>query len=290
MPTRRTLLLGSAGALASLAAVGAGVEADLLPGRVLAARALGLNGPAGRVPDVDAGPVSASSFRSRARGRRVGYAVSLPPGGTADGLPVIVALHGLGGTHRTGLRMGLPRFQAAAVAGGVDPFAVVTVDGGNGYYHPHHGDDAGAMIVDELLPRLAKAGLDTRRLGLYGWSMGGYGALRIAGLLGPATVRGVAAVSPALWTHAGDASRSGFDDAAEYRRYSVLGHQSALRGIPVRLEVGNGDPFRDATRSYAHGFGAKAATLSVEAGAHDTGYWRRMLPGDLRFLGRRLAA
>ena len=71
------------------------------------------------------------------------------------------------------------------------------------------------MVVDELLPLLADHGLRTDAIGLMGWSMGGYGALRLAGLLGPGRVRVVVAASPALWSDPDDASASWFDSSEE---------------------------------------------------------------------------
>jgi hypothetical protein len=292
MIRRRALLLGlPAGAAAAAAVVGLGElsEHDVIPGRVPLHRLLHLNGPNGTVPDVAAGPVTQGRFRSRHRHTEVGYAVCRPPGHRTDPLPVVISLHGENGSHLSGLGLGLPQFLAQAVADGVPPFAIATVDGGTGYYHPHDGEDAGAMITDELIPLLGRHRLDVARIGLHGVSMGGYGALRIAGLLGAPHVAGVAVAAPALWSDAAGAPPDGFATAAEADRYTLLGHQRDLAGIPVRLEVGDGDPFRDAVRDYAAGFPAGAdVTLTVNAGGHTTGYFRRMLPGDLAFLGARL--
>jgi pimeloyl-ACP methyl ester carboxylesterase len=128
------------------------------------------------------------------------------------------------------------------------------------------------------------------RIGLLGWSMGGYGALRLAGLLGPDRVSAVVAVAPALWSDPDDASSSGFDDVAEYERYSVLGRQEDLDGIPVRVDCGTGDPFYRAVQEYVEGFdGASEVVSSFEPGAHEEGFWRRMLPAELRFLGAHVA-
>ena len=63
--------------------------------------------------------------------------------------------------------------------------AVATVDGGNSYWHARRsGVDPASIIVQELLPLLARKGLDTERIALMGWSMGGYGALLLASRLG----------------------------------------------------------------------------------------------------------
>ena len=143
------------------------------------------------------------------------------------------------------------------------------------------------MVTDELLPLVAERGLDVTSVGLIGWSMGGYGALRLAGLLGPHRVGAVVASSPALWQDGGDASASGFADAAEYEEFSVLGHQDDLAGIRVRVDIGTGDPFYRAVQDYVQSFPDDARVVSTfGSGAHDTAYWRRMLPAQLRFLGR----
>ena len=119
--------------------------------------------------------------------------------------------------------------------------------------------------------------------------MGGYAALRLAGLLGPSRVAAVVAVSPALWTDPAAASRSGFADAAEYRRYSVMHDQGRLDGIRVRIDCGLADPFAEAVRVYRRGFRREPAG-GFSFGSHDRGYWRRVLPEELAFLGSSLAA
>lgn len=101
----------------------------------------------------------------------------------------------------------------------------------------------------------------------------------------------MAAASPAVWSDPAAASRSGFEDAEEYERYSVVGHQDDLDGIAVRVDVGTGDPFYRDVQDYVDGFpdhDVRRAPLvsSFETGAHDPAYWRRMLPAELAFLGR----
>jgi enterochelin esterase-like enzyme len=166
---------------------------------------------------------------------------------------------------------------------------VATVDGGTSYYHPRpDGEDAGAMVLDEFLPLLQQQGLEVSRLGFQGWSMGGYGALRLSGLLGPPRVAAVAVMSAALWTDPAGASAYGFADAAEYERYSVMGHQADLDGVPVRLDCGTDDPFYSADRAYVAGFD-HPIPHTFQPGAHDEAYWTRMLPAQLRFVGAGLA-
>jgi predicted esterase len=289
MPTRRAVLLGgTAGVAVGLAGAGVGVQQGLLPGRPWLQAELGLNGEDGTVPDVEPGPVEEGSFRSEARGGvETGWSVIRPPGDPPTAC--VVALHGLGADHRmlTNPQLAVPRYLAAHVERGGTPFAIVAADGGRTYWHPRPGgEDASRMVTDELLPLVAGLGLDTSRLGLIGWSMGGYGALRLGGLLGPARVTAVVACSPALWSDPEEASPAGFADAEEYERESIFHRQAELAGIPVRVDIGTGDPFYRDVEDYVAGFPERAEiTSTFEPGGHTPGYWRRMLPAQLSFLG-----
>ena len=97
------MLVGASGALAAVAVGGGLVATDVLPGRTRLRAALGLTGDDGTVPDVEPGPMASGSFEStRRRGRTTAWAVSYPPGHErGDPLPVLVSLHGKGGTHRS---------------------------------------------------------------------------------------------------------------------------------------------------------------------------------------------
>lgn len=282
---RRTVVAGVAG-VGVAAAAGAAV---------LVLRDDGAGpGPAARVPDVTPGPVEWHAFRSSARlGERVTWAITRPPG-VEGPLPVAVALHGHGGSaaQLMGARIDLPRFLAAAVRDGGPPFAIAAPSGGNSFWHPRpSGEDAGAMVTDELLPRLAaRDDVVTGRIALIGWSMGGYGALRLGGLLGPAQVSVVCAGSPGLYLDPELAHPDGFADAAEYERYSVFGKQDQLSDIPVRLGCGESDAFYEPTRAYADGFPPGAdVTTSFAPGGHTLDFTLTHLAAELAFVGERIA-
>ena len=75
-------------------------------------------------------------------------------------------------------------------------------------------------------------------------------------------------------------------DADEYDEFRVTGRQDDLAGIPVRIDCGTGDPFYRAVEDYVDGFPDDAdVTATFEPGRHQAGYWRRMLPAELEFLG-----
>jgi predicted esterase len=285
------VLAGLGGAAAAVAAGGIAVDEGWLPGRARLRRVLGQTGPSGHIPDVTPGRVVSGSFVSRyRRGARTGWSV-LYPGPRVERLPVLVALHGLGGTHRSFVDvLGVDRFLAAAASSGVPRFAIATVDGGTTYWHPRpDGEDAGGMVLHELLPLLAGQGLRTGRLAFHGYSMGGYGALRLAPLVGRQAVRATAVLSAAIWRDPTSASASGFADAAEYERYTVFGRQADLDGIAVRLDCGSEDPFFPEDEAYVAGF-RRPVTATFGEGAHDPAYWTRMMPHQLAFVGRALAA
>ncbi|HTL40065.1 MAG TPA: alpha/beta fold hydrolase [Pseudolysinimonas sp.] len=286
--SRRGLLLGGLGVLVAGATGVAGIEAGLIPGRTTLHALLGLNGPDGEIPEAVAGPAVRGEFVSEARGgARCGWTISYPPGAAVgDALPVVVILHGYDGTNRTAFtKLGFDSFQANARS----PFALGSVDGGNSYWHPRRsGGDSGAMVVDEFLPLLGDHGLRTDRIGLIGWSMGGYGALLLASQLGPDRVAGVVAQSPAMWVDAGHSPEGAFDDAEDYAAHDLAGRQGELDGIPVRIDCGTGDGFYPVVRDYAAGFSTPPAG-GFEPGGHDVGYWRRVIPPELEFLAQHVA-
>jgi dienelactone hydrolase len=290
--SRRGFLAGVGGVVVSGAAVAVGVDEGVLPGRSWVRRQLADEGVEGLVPRVTPGRTFSGSFVSEARlGKRCGWTIAMPPGAQGR-LPVVVVLHGRRNDHWSVFSpryLALDRFLAAAVRRGAAPFALASVDGGDTYWHPRDdGEDSGAMVLDEFLPLIASHGLEVGRLGLMGWSMGGYGSLRLAGILGPDRVAGVVAESPALWHDFEDTSPGSFDDAADFAEVTVFGRQDTLAGIPVRIDCGVADPFYDATRDYVGGFDDPPAG-GFQPGGHDAGYWRRMAPAQLRFLSRALS-
>lgn len=247
------------------------------------------DGPAGPVPDVGGTEVTSGSFVSQARkGAQCGWSIAAP----ADGLPVVVVLHGRRNDHRSAFarsHLALDRFLAAGMADGMPAFAIASVDGGDTYWHERSsGEDAGAMVVEEFLPLIAKRGLDTSRVALLGWSMGGFGALHLVPALGSA-LQGVGVMSPALWHRYADTSPGSYDDAADFARVTIFGREETLAGVPLRVDCGKGDPFYPATRDLVADLAPRPAG-GFSRGGHDVGYWRRVVPGQLQFLAEALTA
>lgn len=295
MPLSRRSLLTAGGAIFGTGTVAAavGIQTEVLPGRSWFYQHLGINGSAGAAPDVEIGPVVSGSFASAARGVDVGWSVAHPPGMAGRRLPVVVALHGRGESHTNGMSRdheALPWFLAAGVAAGVPPFAIATVDGSETYWHDRaSGDRAGTMVVSEFLPLLARRGLDTSRVGFLGWSMGGFGALHFAMQLGASRVAAACALSPAIWPSYDQTTPGSFDDADDFSANTPFGRQSDLEGIPVRIDCGDSDPFYSNVRAYREGFTTQPAG-GFALGAHNSEYWRRVLPAHIVLLGTSLAA
>jgi enterochelin esterase-like enzyme len=223
------------------------------------------------------------SFISAARGGvKTNWVIALPPGQSGMLRPVI-ALHGKDGNANMMLEAGVEDGLAQLVKAGKPPFAVVGVDGGNTYWHRRaSGGDSGAMVLEELLPMLSSMGMDVSRVGFMGWSMGGYGALRLGAILGPARTAGICAISPALFTSFTGSAPGAFDSYDDWVQNSVLG-LPALSQIPLRVDCGTGDRFCFATRQFVNQL-KKPPAGSFSAGGHDMDYWREQLPSELAWM------
>ena len=284
--SRRAVLLGS------LAAAGIGAVAvaeGALPGRHRVSSALGLGHPGAGLPSGPVGKKVSGRFVSASRlGRSVGYTIAYPTG-VAERLPVVVVLHARGVDHRSAFhQLGLDRFLTA----GGHRMAVASVDGGDTYWHHRAtGEDSGAMVTSEFLPVLQAHGLDVSRLALFGWSMGGYGALWLSGTLGARRVAATAALSPALWHRPGQTAAGAFDDPKDFAAHDVFSHVSALAGIPVRIDCGADDGFCPTSRDYLRLLQATlrpAPSGAFAPGGHTVAYWRATVPKQLAFLAAKL--
>ena len=249
-----------------------------------ALRTLIKSSPAGAAPALITG-----SFVSAARGGvTTNFAIARPPGQTVALRPVI-ALHGKGSDAATVMAGGVEQGLAQAVNVGLPPFAVVAVDGGGSYWHRRSsGEDAGAMVLGELLPMLGEQGLDTSRVGFLGWSMGGYGALLLGARLGPARTAAICAVSPALWLSSGASAPGAFDGPEDFAANSVFG-LPGLASIPIRIDCGYSDPFYGATKQFIAQLPNPPAG-GFSPGGHDGGFWSAQLPAEIAWMAPLLTA
>ncbi|MCG7593344.1 alpha/beta hydrolase [Mycobacterium sp. C3-094] len=271
------------------AMLGLGYRAGLVTAAGVTAVSALTRAAAVAAPPAAAPTYAAGTFTSAARGGApTNWIIARPPGQTAPLRPVIL-LHGKDSSAATVMSMGAEQFLADAVAAGVPPFALAAVDGGNGYWHRRaSGDDPGAMVLDEFLPLLAEQGLDTSRVGFLGWSMGGYGAMLLGARLGAARTAAICAVSPALWTAPGAAAPGAFDGAADYEANSVWG-LPGLTGIPLRIDIGDDDPFAAATRQFIGQLPTPPAG-GFSPGGHNAAFWSSQLSSELTWMAPLLTA
>jgi len=297
--TRRGLLLG-AGAVGVLGVTGVIggyqlIEHDVLPGRIRLNSMLGASGQSPAIPDVEPGPLVTGTYRSDARGGvEVGWVVAYPPGVRRNAaIPVTLALHGRDGSSDWVFEaLSLSYFLADRVQNdGVPPFAIAAIDGGDATnWHPRDsGDDPLAMLTEEYVPMLGERGLSTEQIGLWGWSLGGYGALLLASQLGPSRVAAVVASSPALWRTAEEVAPDTFDGSGDFDRYNIFTKEADLDGIPVRIDIGDNDSFTPAVKQFRSELTVTPAG-GVQPGSHDAAFWMRVAPEEIAFLGEHLAA
>ena len=173
----------------------------------------------------------------------VGWTIAYPTGAIGP-VRILIALHGRWATpHRHLRHRPAPGSGARPTAGCRHPAVRDrNIDGGDAYGVPVPTARTPGRWWSTSSFRCCPLGLDTSRFGLLGWSMGGYGALWLASLLGPQRVAAVVAPGPALWLVAGDAAPGGLDSAADLRRL-VFARRANLAGIPLRIDCGAGDPF-----------------------------------------------
>ena len=292
-PTRRQFLLGSAGARGVAGAVGVG---GLLVGQDSPAP------PPQRIPDpprrgTPTDAVSTTEWvTSAARGRRVRLVTVVPPAAERSRLPVCVALHGLRGNALWWGEAGNRGILGDAWAGGVPPFALVGVDGGDNYWHPYAaGDDPLRMLLDELPVWLRERGfavapaagdLPGEPAMVVGVSMGGAGALTYtrARMRLRRPPRAVAAISPGLFTDWRVAAKRPFAGQADWEAHDPLRFFPEITPVPAGIWCGDRDPFVDATRRYI-GL-ARHEVGAISPGRHDGLYYAKVMPEVTGFLGR----
>lgn len=147
--------------------------------------------------------VRVQTFRSEVLGRDVSYTVDLPASyATGDRrYPVVYALHGLFEGHGFWARRGLAAaLEALREKGEVPEFVVVAVDGGNSFFvNGPKGRYEDLVTTDAIAHVESTYRVVPGRAGraIFGVSMGGYAALRIA-LARPDLFRAVATHSAML--------------------------------------------------------------------------------------------
>ena len=252
--TRRGALLGSGAAL-GIGVAGFASWQTLPYGVRFGVRStLGLN-PAPFVPDAPSGRVRLEQVTSRHMGE-IELFTAVPEGyGEGQGLPVVVALHGSSASAAAFEGFGLGRVVTAAERAGAPPFVLAGTDDGPGGWLPAGASDPQAMLRDELPRWLDERGHDASRRVLWGWSRGGYGALRFA-QTEPRWARALALFSPAV--QPGD---------------PALEDLGALADLPLGLWCGEDDPFREGADALGAALPTPPDPDVAGPGGHTRIYW-----------------
>ncbi|MBI4461236.1 MAG: hypothetical protein HY648_14405 [Acidobacteria bacterium] len=210
-----------------------------------------------------AGRAECRTIPSRILGRAVRYCVLLPPSYDTEKTrryPVLYHLHGLGDNERSLLRFGGWEIVEQMQEGGrIGEFLIVAADGGRGFYiNSRDGSERYEdFFVEEFIPAIEGRyrGFGSRAgRGIGGFSMGGYGALRL-GFRYPQLFASVSAHSAALFDDMpadvadslGGRSRpfgKPFDPA--YWRQNApltIARTANLRGLKIYLDCGRQDEY-----------------------------------------------
>ena len=298
--TRRQILAAGLGAVAGIVIAGAaGVELvshGVLPGKqALDQLEGGCSVSSPQLQFAQLGRSLSGSFHSQARGRAVGYTIAWPTGAEpGTPLPLVIMLHGEGGNHTNALSGMRPNEAVALVIDGrpLPQMAIVTVDGGSGYWNRHPGDDPMEMVISELIPLCQgmNLGREPQKIGTMGISMGGYGAILLAEKF-PDVIRAVAAISPAIWTsyeQARAVNPGAYASAADFAANDAVTHAAELSGTPVRVASGNDDPFHPGVLALAHNL-PDTATVVLSNGCHTGPFFTSQEPPSLQYLGHHLS-
>lgn len=147
-------------------------------------------------------------------------------------------------------------------------------DGGLLDWEPGHaaGDDPQRMVLDEMPGWLRTRGFDTGRLAAWGWSMGGYGVIRLAEVR-PGWLRAVAAFSPAV--SPGDKAFAG---------------AGKLAGQRLGVWCGRQDPLFSDVQAFVAALPQPPQIVTYRPGAHTRAFWDSVTLPALGFAAHALAA
>jgi pimeloyl-ACP methyl ester carboxylesterase len=288
--SRRSLLLGGAGAIVAAAGAGYVAERD----NPTLKRLLGGCGSTPPMPKLTGYDITTGSIDSVTMHQPMPWTLAVPNSehhtlsfGPGPTYPLVVVLPGRnGGSNDLSVGLGVAAFAAAARI----KFAFLQPgNSDSSYWHPRaDGRDPMAFVTEELIPSVYRTGLHPHvPHGVLGWSMGGFGALLFAQQR-PNVFAAAAAMSPAVFPSYDNARGVGsytFDSQADWEQYGIWAHREQGFSVPVRIDCGDSDPFVSQDRELLTVPGVEGG---IESGCHEGGFWRRQLPGALRFLATHL--
>lgn len=234
------------------------------------------------------------SFRSSAVGHTEKMSLVVPPGARERHAPLLVLLHGRGGSATSDTTDAL--FSGLRALGDRAPIVALPNGGNHGYWHDRDSGRWGTYVLQEVIPKaLRETGADPKRVALGGTSMGGYGALWL-GSTHPGRFCAVGARSPALWQTGGETAAGAFDDADDFAAHDVIGRARtqprSFAAQPLWIDAGTGDPFDPGDDAIVATLRGASVPLSYHRwpGGHNRTYWDAHEATFLRWMAGRLAA
>jgi len=238
--------------------------------------------------------VSGMTVESEAVGRPLEVGVIEPAGASPGKRPLLVFLHGAGGSSESFLEN---EVVLETLEGLGDEAPVVAFpEGEESWWHDRASGDWGEYVVGEVIPAVSRRfGTDPRRVAVGGISMGGYGAYHL-GLAYPRRWCAVGGHSAGLWTDPSEEFPGAFDDRADYEANDVLGaveaNPDAFGEIPLWNDYGDEDWFVRGNEAFLAALEPSTKTrlaAHVWPGGHSGDYWDTHFPQYLRFYAKSLA-
>lgn len=225
-------------------------------------------------------------------GEELPVEVVVPPGARDGKRSLLVFLHGRGADESSYLDSEM--FRGLVAQRGKAPVVAFPRGDPDSYWHDRDSGQWGSYVLDELIPALVRRfDIEPERVAIGGISMGGYGAVHLAGQQ-PQRFCTVGGHSAAVWENAGDTAEGAFDDSDDFERNDVIDQvgppDSPLAGKRVWLDVGDQDPFLEADRALEQALssGGARGKLRVWPGAHEDAYWASHWRQYMRFYATQL--
>jgi S-formylglutathione hydrolase len=256
------------------------------------------------------------AFEASATGSRVDYVLLAPAGVLGNGpVPLVLHLHGAMSSAVASLERARGSYERAWRSGELPPAVVacVSTPTQGGFYMDYAGGPRWESLVAEEFPgRIAESVQLDGRHALIGFSMGGYGALKMA-FRSPERYAAVAALCPAVFPAEepqlvpprnvpgvlADLHRAMDGPDGAYGRNSVhsllKANAAVLRkgGLAIYFDCGEADEFRlhdgaEFLHRQLSGLGVAHAFVSVPGAAHFDAAAVEREASAIRFIGRAL--
>lgn len=253
--------------------------------------------PPSKGPEVSAGDelrLGGVAVDSAAVGRPLEISVIAPAEPRGERPPLLVFLHGAGGSHESFLENDAVLDTLEEL--GREAPVVAFPEGEESWWHERDSGMWDEYVVREAIPAVSRRfGTDPRRVAIGGISMGGYGAYHL-GLAYPGRFCAVGGHSAGLWLDPSEEFPGAFDDQEDFELHDVLAaveaDPDAFGPVPVWNDYGDQDWFVAGNEAFVTALessGETPLTAHVWPGGHEETYWNAHWPQYLRFYAKELA-